>query len=103
MISLLKFQQNKLDNALRDLNYAIQIDPNLIITYIYRGDLYLKQNQFKLALAEANLAIKMNPFDPLPYQNRGLIAIELKNLAKAERNLKKYKSIAHSGFSSDYL
>ena len=35
----------------------------------------------------------MNPFDPLSYQNRGLIAIELKNLAKAERNLNRAMQI----------
>ena len=48
---------NDLDGALQDYNKAIELNPNYVIAYNNRADLYLERNNLDNALADVNHSI----------------------------------------------
>jgi tetratricopeptide (TPR) repeat protein len=71
-----KFYRQDYRGALADFNLAIQIDPNFVDAYNYRGS--LKQNILKDdrgALADFNRAIQLAPNYDVLYRNRGVLKL----------------------------
>ncbi|MCH2051341.1 MAG: tetratricopeptide repeat-containing serine protease family protein [Trichodesmium sp. ALOHA_ZT_67] len=63
--------REEFEQAIADLNQAIQLNPKYAEAYYNRGIVYLKQGKYDLALADYNQAIQLNPKDAEAYNNRG--------------------------------
>jgi tetratricopeptide (TPR) repeat protein len=86
-IDLFKFLgavQPNIDQALRDLNRAIELNPNEDLAWALRGKVYRLQGDQRLALQDSENAIRLNP------QNRLALA-EKKDILKSIRNTEKAK------------
>jgi len=59
---------NKFDDAIRDINKVLELDPKLAIAYTDRGIAYEALGQAELAFSDYNKAIELDA-----YYNRGLI------------------------------
>ncbi|MGH9656899.1 MAG: tetratricopeptide repeat protein [Bryobacteraceae bacterium] len=68
----------RVDEAMRALETAIQIDPEYDMTYVYRGHVYLSRNEPALAVADYRRALELN----------GSNALARASLAQAEQRLK---------------
>jgi tetratricopeptide (TPR) repeat protein len=66
-----------------EFDQAIQLDPQLALTYIYRGQHYLDVGEFQRALQDFDRAIRLNgdtcadPECAKPYFFRGLVYLDL--------------------------
>ena len=58
------------DEARRDLDGAIEIDPNSVAAYFNRGSLLFEAEKYELALADFNRCIELEPAVPAAYFNR---------------------------------
>ncbi|HJN88508.1 MAG TPA: tetratricopeptide repeat protein, partial [Dehalococcoidia bacterium] len=69
--------------AIMEFDQAIQLDPQLALTYIYRGQHYNSQGEFQRALQDFDRAIRLNgdtcadPECAKPYFFRGLVYLDL--------------------------
>lgn len=59
--------QEKFEEALREYNQFIRINPNLALGYTSRGNLYLRQKSWDKAIADFNQAIAIDPKNALIY------------------------------------
>ena len=69
-----QFWKKDYQGALADFDRAIQIDPNIVEVYNYRGN--LKGNilqDYQGALVDFNRAIQLKPNYALLYKNRGVL------------------------------
>lgn len=63
------------EQALKEYDQALKLDPNHVKSYIGRGVAYLSTKQYDQALADFNRALKLDPAGPEAYGaylNRGL-------------------------------
>ena len=84
----------KLQQAIPDINKAIQIQPNEPDAYQTRGILYLEQKKYNLALEDLNKAIKLKP-NAEAFFYRGAIKDIMKDKTGACEDLKKAASLGH--------
>ena len=68
-----KVAKGDLDDALTDVNRAIELDPKSAVAYNGRGVIKKKKGDLDGAIADYNRAIQANPRYALPYYNRGLV------------------------------
>jgi tetratricopeptide (TPR) repeat protein len=66
----------KYKEAIIEYTKAIELKPNLIAAYDWRGLSYYYSDQFDLAILDFSKAIELDPSDKLAYDNRGLSYIE---------------------------
>jgi tetratricopeptide (TPR) repeat protein len=59
------------DNALADLNHAIELDPKEYWIIAERGETYLSMGRYDDALADLNHAIELDPDDASAIASRG--------------------------------
>ncbi|WP_180274613.1 serine protease [Tychonema bourrellyi] len=59
------------DNAFKDFNEAIKLDPKFAYAYNNRGSLYSDKGDYDNALKDYNEAIKLDPKNAKAYNNRG--------------------------------
>ena len=76
-----------LDEALRDYDEAIRLNPNVADAFINRGNVYDALGRSQDALREYGLAIEANPDNSLIYLNRAITYYRLKEYAKALADL----------------
>ncbi|MDP6130273.1 MAG: tetratricopeptide repeat protein, partial [Dehalococcoidia bacterium] len=57
--------------AIMEFDQAIQLDPQLALTYIYRGQHYLDVGEFQRAIQDFDRAIRLDPQSALAYNGRG--------------------------------
>jgi len=70
--SMALLRLNRSEEALRELDKAMQLDPNRAEIYINRGVYYHNvSKQYSAALANYSRAIEVAPLNPLAYHNRG--------------------------------
>jgi tetratricopeptide (TPR) repeat protein len=62
---------NDYDAAMSNINRAIELEPNVGISYAARGGIYVNLNLFSEALEDLERAIELDPDNPLAYLNRG--------------------------------
>ncbi|RGB22480.1 hypothetical protein C1646_776027 [Rhizophagus diaphanus] len=96
---ILHFFEKEHDNALSNFNKAIELDPDLVDIYCYRGQFYTFRGEYDKALKDLNRAIDMLPNETYLYQNLGHLYFEmgeynlaLKALNNADRLLSGYLS-----------
>ena len=63
--------EERWEEALAELDKAIELDPNLAEAYNNRGRAYSELGQYEQALTEYNKAIRLNPNNAVAYYNRG--------------------------------
>jgi len=61
------------DEAIRDFNEAIRLNPNVAVYYSNRGYSYLEKGQHDEAIRDCTEAIRLNPNRVEAYNNRGYI------------------------------
>ena len=54
-------EQHRFDEAIKELNRAIQLDPNYAKAYVTRAHTYSGKKQYNLAIADGNKAIELDP------------------------------------------
>lgn len=64
---------NDLNEALKDFNKSIEINPKYIDTYVNRGDLLVRQSKFDKALNDYNMAINIDSTCFDAYLQRALL------------------------------
>jgi tetratricopeptide (TPR) repeat protein len=57
------------DQAIKDFDQAIEINPRYIKAYNNRGIVYRLRGQYDRAISDFNKAMEMNPLDPEAYNN----------------------------------
>ena len=63
----------KADDAIRDLNEALRLDPKNADAFNTRGFAYAKKGDLVRAQEDYNAAIKLNPLGAVYYANRGYV------------------------------
>lgn len=63
--------------ALRDLDWALQLDQKDVKAYGCRGLVYSKQKNWQKAIADFNQALRLNPQEPSMHRNRGKARMQL--------------------------
>lgn len=62
-IAMIHAEQNKLEDALRVLDQSEQVDRTFGVANLYRGNIYLMQNQPEKAAEQFKIALKKDPSD----------------------------------------
>ena len=52
------FAERKYDEAMKEFNVALQLDPSFVLTYFTRGGLYASRGQYELAIKDFNEVLK---------------------------------------------
>lgn len=89
--SLLK--KGQIDDAISDLNKAVELNSKDAGAYFYRGNAYYKKGQFDKALSDYSKAIKFNPRYTNAYFSRGLHYVGVEEYSKAISDLNEAISI----------
>ncbi|MCA1752512.1 MAG: tetratricopeptide repeat protein [Flavobacteriales bacterium] len=89
------------DQALGELNKAIELDPAHAQSLILRAYLYLKAGDKKQALRDYSSALKAHPTDLGALTNRALLYMEMEEYEKAEKDLRqRLKGDPHNWMAS---
>ena len=80
-------QLRQYDDALRDCNQAMELDPKLVNTYNTRGHIFLSLKEYNKALQDFDRAIQLDPTFFQAFNNRGLVYRELHQYERALSNL----------------
>jgi tetratricopeptide (TPR) repeat protein len=65
-------RKGELAAALRDFAWAIELNPNDVENYDFRGDVYVERGEYDLAIADYNTSIRIKPDYAPAYYSRGL-------------------------------
>jgi tetratricopeptide (TPR) repeat protein len=87
---LLRFHQNRFEEAEADYNRAIELDPTNDGTLNNRGYLFFMTNQFDKALSDYNRAIAIRQ-KPLYFKNRSDVLFKLGRHSEADEDLNRAK------------
>ena len=85
--------RGNLNQALSEYNQAIEIDPSIADAYYDRGSLYHLQGNLTQALSDYEYAIDLNPDYSEALNNRAVVYYQLKEYAKAWKDVRKVKSL----------
>lgn len=67
------FKKGQMEDAVSELNKAINLDPEKDVAYFVRGSAYQRLDQLDNAISDYNKAIELNPSLAVAYQNRGSV------------------------------
>jgi len=90
----LERRKGQLDQAVHNLNEAIQIMPDWPDPYLELGHTYLDRRQHDQALQSYQHAISIAPRDPRPYYYAGLVLKDVKDYLEAEVMLRRAADLA---------
>ena len=76
-------KEGRFEDAIENLNRAIQIEPNYAAAYNNRGIVFMQQGKYKEAISDFARAIEINDQDPAFFINRGMTNEKLENYMKA--------------------
>lgn len=85
----INMEKGNYQNAIKDLNQAINFNPGQSETYLSRGVAYSQLGMRKLAIADFNQAIKINPENSQAYYYRGDEYLQLRDKQKSLQDLNK--------------
>ncbi len=74
---------DRYDNAFRDLGEALRMEPNNVAALIERSFLWQMRDRMDLALADVNQAVQLEPPSPDAFLERGVYHYRLKELQPA--------------------
>ncbi len=97
-------KKGQYDQAISDLNKALEINPRLALAYFTRGLSYAAKGQHDQAISDYNKALEINPRDALAYNNRGLAYLRNGQYDKAWEDVYKAQDLGHKiqpGFLKD--
>ena len=89
------------EEAIRDYNKAIELDPNNVDAYGNRGDAYVKLGKYEEAIRDYNKAIELDPKSKWAYHRLGWTYMEMELLDKSITAYKKSIELDMS-FSASY-
>ncbi len=106
-----KIKINDIEDAINDLNKAIELNPNDANAHLLRGKAKLGLNQYKNAIDDFSKAIELRPNYGRAYSQRGLVRIGLKQYKNAiddyskaiELNPNDANAYFHRGFAKKGL
>ncbi|MCB0573135.1 MAG: tetratricopeptide repeat protein, partial [Saprospiraceae bacterium] len=78
-----------MNQAMRDFNKALEINPKLYDSYKYRGSLYGLSRQYEKSVADLDKYLESKPDDAEQYYNRGLSLLNLDRARDAIRDFNK--------------
>ncbi len=96
------FKNNKLDDSIKLLQNALQIEPNSFDINAKLGILNLKQGNLEKSKNYFNKTIELNPKSLLSYLNLGIIYVKLNNRNLALKNYLKALKIDPKNFGINY-
>jgi tetratricopeptide (TPR) repeat protein len=76
-------QKGELDNAIKDFNECIRLNPKWADGFMARGNTWADKQQYEAAMRDFDEAIRLKPDDALAYFNRGLTFGQMKENDKA--------------------
>ena len=82
-IGCAKYHLGKYQDAIEDLDKAIELDPKLKNAYYGRGDVKYALGNFQDAIEDYNKAIELKPDYAKAYYGRGATNLDLHNYIKA--------------------
>jgi tetratricopeptide (TPR) repeat protein len=86
MRSIARVMQGKTDEALADLDKALEVDPYLIAAYNNRGHIRIKRGDANGALADFNAGLRLSPNEAGLLCNRGKILLTIGDVKGALRD-----------------
>jgi tetratricopeptide (TPR) repeat protein len=75
------------ENALRNLDTAVEIEPKLPAAHNARAQVYLEQKRYDKALDEMSELVRLRPGDPAVWNVRGVTYLYLKQYDKAAEDM----------------
>ena len=72
-----------IENAIADLNAAIQIDATMVDAYILRGEAYMQTGDYGAAMNDFNSAIAIDASNSIAYYDRALLNARLEDFNSA--------------------
>ncbi|GAB61050.1 MAG: tetratricopeptide repeat protein [Candidatus Jettenia sp.] len=81
--SIIQKEQGNIENALKDVNRAIELHKNDAVAYCNRGVIYEKTGNVEHAIYDYNKSIDLNPDYAPAYYNRGSLYASMEKLEKA--------------------
>jgi tetratricopeptide (TPR) repeat protein len=94
------FSQGKLDDALRDYQKALEIDPTLYEAALFSGDVFVQKQDFAQAEVWYQRAIKINPNRETAYRYSATPFMKQRKYDEArDRYIEAYISEPYSNFS----
>jgi len=79
-------REGRRDDALRDFDAALEVDPDLEAAYYNRGLEHLKAGELVSSRADLTKAIELHPLDAQAFNNRGLANLKLNDRDAARRD-----------------
>ena len=79
-------RNNEPDNAIKDFDECIRVNPNDSTAFSSRGLAWIIKKNYDKAIGDYDEAIRLNPFDALAFTNRGLAWGSKKDWDKAIRD-----------------
>ena len=89
------YELGEYQQAIKDFNQAIRLDPKFAEAYNNRGSAYYGKGQYDEAIADYTKAIELNPKYDKAYNNRGTGYI---NLGKKDRACDDWRKACELGF-----
>jgi Flp pilus assembly protein TadD len=86
-----------MQQAIKDYNKAIKLNPQYATVYINRGIAYAKLGNTKQGIKDFNKTIELNPQNSLAYYNKGIAYAHLGNIKQAIENYKIAARLEHKG------
>jgi tetratricopeptide (TPR) repeat protein len=84
-----------LEQAISDYSSAVQIEPNLALTYYNRGNVYLTKEKPEQAILDYSEAIRINSFLVSAYLNRSRAYFLKKEYSKSWEDVRKVKALGY--------
>lgn len=72
-----------IDSAMEDFSRAIQLDPDLVVTYVSRAEVHASQGDYGRAISDYNKAVGLQPNDIWLYARRASVYVQQRDYDSA--------------------
>jgi tetratricopeptide (TPR) repeat protein len=87
-------QFGRIEAALKDLDHALALNPDLIAARFNRGSIYYSSSDYDKALVDFEHCIAVDPHAPAPYFNRASTHDALGNRQAAIQDIERFLELA---------
>ena len=88
-------EEGQVDQAIANLNKAIELNPRDDIAYGIRGNAYVRKGQYDKAITDFNNAIKLNPRYAMAYNSRAVCYFYKKRYDNAWNDVRKAQYLGY--------